>query len=102
MSDGEIMTENDVTIPEFVDGALGEIKRCLETREYVTVAKIWNDVWVEMRFAPKEEISVVRKRFGAEMFQLIQTTRLHIKQKRVRADILPRLQSITTRLCEHS
>jgi hypothetical protein len=94
-------TDADTVVLENFKLALEDLRNSLSRREYKKVPQAWDEIWF-IALAPfaQDELPTLRQHFGREVGRLIETTRLHIKQKRISGEVSPRLQSIATKIAQ--
>lgn len=96
-----LATDADTVVLENFKLALEELRNSLFHRKYKNVAKAWDEIWFIARAdSVRDELPALRQRFGREVGRLIETTRLHIKQKRISGEVSSRLQSIAAKIAQ--
>ena len=87
-----------VETQKLVGEGLAALKNSFSQKNYVAISAIWDDLWLSIRFIPSKDLDSLRQSFGQDISRLVEATRLQIRQKRVRGEIAPRLQSVASKI----
>lgn len=83
---------------ELVGMAVEALNDCMSRSDYDAAFRIWDGLWLDLRFTTPEELALAREQYNDEIKRLVATTRQQIKQKKVRGEVGPKLQSIAAKM----